>query len=406
MAKKRKPNERADYGTGSIYQNKDGSFTVAVRPWRGAKPIRRRAPDRASAEALKAELIKLRSAKVNLVKGAQPVEDFTAYWYGEVYLQRGRAERSNKHTLDMLELHILPVIARRPLMEVSYAELQALLNNLRRRQRPLGPQTIHHVYSVLKQVFGKALQMEYIERDPTIGLEMPDIVRSEKPSLTIAHVQALLTAVEGHPHAVAYHLMAFLGLRLGEALAVRRTDFNTDFSEVYITQAVDYHTHEMGTPKRESKRRLPVPTRLAALCRAQWGWVREGQHDSAPDFTHQGLLIPSETGTPIQSSNFEKLWRGYTVRRRGKRAKTYTYQGFREKAGLPDGSTLHDLRRFLATALEDLDVGQRTIGHILGHKAKNVTEVYIRRNLPTMRRALEKLEAAVWADKEDQGKTG
>jgi integrase len=64
---------------------------------------------------------------------------------------------------------------------------------------------------------------------------------------------------------------------------------------------------------------------------------------------------------------------------------------------LPDGTTLHDLRRFLATTLEDLDVGQRTIGHILGHGAKNVTERYIRRNLPTMRRALEKLEAVIWA---------
>jgi integrase len=62
----------------------------------------------------------------------------------------------------------------------------------------------------------------------------------------------------------------------------------------------------------------------------------------------------------------------------------------------PNKTTLHDLRRFLATTLEDLDVGQRTIGHILGHVAGNVTENYIKRHLPTMRRALERLEHVVW----------
>jgi hypothetical protein len=50
----------------------------------------------------------------------------------------------------------------------------------------------------------------------------------------------------------------------------------------------------------------------------------------------------------------------------------------------------------MATTLEDLDVGQRTIGHILGHAAGNVTEKYIKRHLPTMRRALERLEQAIW----------
>src|SRR5512147_395797 len=99
--------EKGEYGQGSIYANKDGTFTVAVRLQRGGKPLRRRAPDRAAAEALKTELLRQRDKGLDVMGGAQAVEDFTAYWYNEVYLQRGRAERSNKHTLDMLELHIL-----------------------------------------------------------------------------------------------------------------------------------------------------------------------------------------------------------------------------------------------------------------------------------------------------------
>lgn len=399
---KRKPKSKADYGTGSVYQDRDGSWRVAVRLKPGDKPTRRRAPDRQAAEALRQELIRQRDKGLDVIGGQQPVEAFTAYWFPEVYLQRARRERSNKHTLDMLELHILPAIGAEALNSITHADLQQLLNNLRRRPRPLKPlsaQTVHHVYSVLKQVFLKALQMNLIERDPTVGLELPEIVRRPKPVLTFEQVRQLLAVVGAHPHGTVYHLMAVLGLRLGEALALRRQDFSADFSEVTINLAIDFHSLALDTPKRESRRPLPVPPRLAARCRAQWESVKRQLDDPTPGFENRGLLSPSEAGTPIQPSNFEKAWNGYTQRRQTKQGvKAYQHDGFRARAGLPAETTLHDLRSFVATMLESLDTGQRTIGHILGHGAKNVTEVYLRRHLPTMRRALERLETALWAE--------
>lgn len=405
MAKKRKEGERGEYGQGSIYPASDGAFIVAVRPRKGAKPLRRRAPNSEAAEELRKELVRLRDKGINIEQGGQPFEDFSNYWYNEVYLQRGRTERSNKHTLDMLELHILPVLAKRPLLDIDHAELQRLVNDLRRRpapKKPLSTQTVNHVAGVLKQIFGKAFAMAYIERDPTYDLEVPDIVREEKPALEIAQIRRLLTIVEGHPAAIHFHLMAFLGLRLGESLPLRRTDFNADFSEVYIQRAVDYHTQALGEPKRGSKRRLPVGPRLAARCKAQWELIRAQQQDAT--FESSGLLCPSETGTIILPRNFERLWSGQTATRTWKkkgRVKRH-HPGFREKASLPINTTIHALRGFLATHLEDLEVAERIIGHILGHGAKKVTDIYIKKRIPTMRRALEKLEAAVWAEEEER----
>lgn len=401
MAKKRKATKRP-YGSGSIYPNPDGTFTVAVRLAPGEKPLRRRAPDREAAEALRADLVRKRDKGIDIQRGEQPVEAFATYWFREVYLQRGLQERSNRHTRDTIERYILPAIGDRAINSVAHTHLQQLLNSLRTQRpphRPLSAQTKQHVATVLRELFGKALVMELIERDPTIGLEVPKVDRSPRPALMPAQVRALLAAVDGHPHAIVYHLMATLGLRLGEALALRRIDFNDDFTEVTIAQAIDYHELTMGTPKRESKRRLPVPPVLAARCAAQWALVKAQQDDPTPGALPNNLLIPSEVGTPIQPSNFEKVWNGYTAR--GRR-----YDGFKTKAALPADTTLHSLRGFLATELEGLDVGQRTIGHILGHGAKNVTEVYIRRALPTMRRALERLEAAVWVEAGERSKTG
>src|SRR5690242_13891650 len=105
MAKKRK-DERAEYGEGSIYPNKDGSYTVAVRLKKKAKPTRRRAPDLATAEVVKANLLKLRDGGIvestadldtaiktlerlrddyiDVEKSMQTFETFVNRWYNEV----------------------------------------------------------------------------------------------------------------------------------------------------------------------------------------------------------------------------------------------------------------------------------------------------------------------------------
>jgi integrase len=181
--------------------------------------------------------------------------------------------------------------------------------------------------------------------------------------------------------------MITLGLRLGEALAVRRQDFNADFSELMINQALNFHTAQASTPKRESVRLLAMPPHLQARCKAHWTALLEQRGD--PDFANHGIFCPSEAGTPIQPRNFERMWAGQT--KNGK-----FYPGMNQKAGLPESTVLHDLRAFTATMLVETEAPAVVVGHVLGHGAKNVTELYMRRYLPTMRRALEKFEALVW----------
>jgi integrase len=398
---------RGKRGEGSIYPEPNGTFRVQV--WIDGKLVRRSAADRTQAEAIRQELIKLRDSGTEALQGLQSVDDFVAYWFKEVYLQRDVKPRSAEHTLAMLDLHILPAIGTKALSSVTHAHLQKLLNDMRRRRAPLKPlsaQTVRHAHSVIKQVFGKAKAMNLITLDPSDDLEVPKVKRAARPALTIPQVRALLAVVDsadaGARLAPAFHLMATLGLRIGEALGVRREDFSADFDTLTIAQQIDYHSNMAADPKSEaSGRTLPVPPRLAAKMARQWAITCSGK-DRAPALESVGLLFPTASGGPTFPRNFERLWGGQTTRRQ--RAKGLTevhYPGFRDLAQLPAGTTLHDLRRFVATTLEDLDVGQRTIGHILGHEAGNVTEGYIKRNLPTLRRALEKLEAALWGEPQE-----
>ena len=113
---------------------------------------------------------------------------------------------------------------------------------------------------------------------------------------------------------------------------------------------------------------------LRARCRDQWQHVKGLADDAPAGWNALGYMLPSGAGTAIQPSNFEKAWNGYTTRRTTARGpKVYQYEGFKRRTGWPAALTLHSLRSFVATTLEDVDTPQRTISHILGHGAKNVT---------------------------------
>lgn len=393
MARQRKAKKRP-YGSGSSFENPDGTWTAQI--YVNGRLTRRRCPTREIAEAKLAELNDLKRRGVNVRDGAQSFETFVNYWFNEVYLQRTLAARSIKHTKDMIELHLLPTVAHRPLIDIEHSELQTLLNDLRRRpgKRPLSAQTVNHVHSVLRQIFNKADAMHLLRYNPTLDLEIPKVKRMKKPALTIAQVRSFLEAIEGYRLATAYHVMATLGTRLGETLGLRRIDLNADFSQVTINQQISYHTREVAVPKQSSIRPLPVPPKLAARLRAQWSTV-----SPAADWQDHGLLFPSDEGTRKLPRNFEREWFG-------QRKKGIFYPGLKNKGGLPDETTIHSLRSFVATKLNGMDVNSATIGHILGHGAKNVTEGYIQRMLPSMRRALEALERELWGEGEVKERTG
>lgn len=406
MAKKRR--NKAEYGDGSIYPEKDGTYRIAVRLKPNAKPTRRRAPDRATAEVVKANLLKLRDEGIvedsegldtaldtlqrlrddyiDVEAGLQLFSDFIERWFNDVVKRRtGITERTLDHYRSMIRLYLLPAFGPASLIQIKPPHVSQFLNNL---QDHLAPGTVKHAYSTLRQALDTAVAWRYIPYNPARSVEAPKVKRAQKAPLTVKQVRTLLDTVAGHPTAAIFHTMATLGTRLGETLALRRIDFNTDFTEVKIAEQISYHSRKRAKPKDESVRLLPVPPRLSARLKALW---------LSYDNKWHGLLFPSEVGTPFQPSNVEKLWNGYTQRRPTKKGiKEYKHKGFKEKAELPDATVMHDLRSFVATMLGDADIDQRIIGHVLGHGAKNVTEKYMRRHLPTLRRALEKLEDILW----------
>jgi integrase len=154
------------------------------------------------------------------------------------------------------------------------------------------------------------------------------------------------------------------GLRIGEALAVRKDGFRDNGTVLRIQEQVrpdGYATAPMKHRKTGDYREIPVPAYL-------WEMI-----EGLPD----GYLFRRDSGRfPIQRS----YWQAFTKAR--------------VDAGIPDGFTAHSLRHAFASALLARNVPIHDVAKWLGHLSIDVTYRIYGHLVPSAwGRAREALEA-------------
>lgn len=129
--------------------------------------------------------------------------------------------------------------------------------------KPMSGATAHGVYVTLKAILQEAVRDELLVKNPCADLKAPSIDTKEKEPLTVqqaAAFRALLDAAEPRPTLVAFRLMLFAGLRRGEVIALRWSDFNPDASEIYVRRTLVTSTMEFkdGTKTDAGIRTIPL----------------------------------------------------------------------------------------------------------------------------------------------------
>jgi integrase len=173
------------------------------------------------------------------------------------------------------------------------------------------------------------------------------------------------------------YLGGVMGLRFGEAAALRLSDIDFDQGRVLISRSlseVDGRI-EVGTPKTSAGiRALATPLPLMRE-------LRDHVHRLAitdPD----ALLFADSFGGPIRRSNF---------RRR-------VFEPAVEQAGLP-GLTFHGLRHSAATTWMADGIDARTVQRLLGHSdPRLVLKLYAHAADEALRAAAKRTGATFWGD--------
>lgn len=391
MAPKRQSRPRRSRGTGTIQRQRDGSYIART------SNRSRSARFPAGPEGYKAaeEALTLWNKQIGI--GANPNEprqklrDFIRLWLHDVVKDSCRPR-----TREFYARHAgyaTAYIGDLPLEAVTTRAIEQMLGRL--AGDGLSPRSVDHVRAVLHNAFEVAHRWYAIE-NPVEDVPHRKVPRQEEKALTPEQVAIFLSAVRGSRLECLYHIALTLGLRRGELLGLRKTDVDLDRGLLTVAQQVtEGDDRKIGispyTKTDDSARTLPIPPDLAERLRARIDEeaaegrifyqraAEKAEKRGAPiplvRWNPNGLLFPSEAGTPILPSNFNRR-----------------FAALIKRVGLPRTTTPHTLRH---TALTDLAAhGEaKAVQSIAGHADIETTmNLYAGRRMAAMRDAVERME--------------
>lgn len=353
---------------GSIYPLKRNGRPTGKWAWEYEVPGEAKRPRtrRTYNSKREAEQARHEAAMHELATRAAPKRSQTVKQYGDWWLQYHRTDRVKQSTLSdytyRLERWIYPTFRSQQLGAVTEYAVSQWMSEM--RARGLAVTTINGARRVLQMV------MDHAQKSGVIGLNPVALVpplkgqygeQTQKREPWSAHeARAALRALESKPAELVVLLGLSLGLRRGEALALRWSDISLTEGTLRVARTYSRVTiYEGGkrrsvgrfdTPKTVSSARvLPLPEVLRVALGRQATRQAEQRVQAGDRWVEQDLLITSSVGGPLDPS---------AVRRQ--------YESALSRAGLRY-IRLHDLRHTAATlalqAGEPIDLVSQALGH-------------------------------------------
>ncbi|MFE9393224.1 tyrosine-type recombinase/integrase [Streptomyces sp. NPDC006784] len=311
-----KPQRRREFGT--VRQLRSGRWQA--RYW-APDGSRRKAPETFATKTEAQTWLTLTKADiernhwVDPNAGAVNFEHYALKWVSE----RGLSATTDELYRRLLRLHVLPTFGSVNLDQITPPTVRTWRAEL---LGATGATTVAKSYRLLKAIMETAADDELIRRNPCRIRGAGSEKAKERPTATVAQVDALADAIGPR-----WRLMVYLGaygpMRPEEQAALRRRNVTLEPLAVHITEAAPELTtgrRVEGDPKSAAgTRTLYLPGFLYIDVKRHLDWFAE----KGPD----GLLFVGEKGAPFRRSTFGRKWR---------RA--------RAKAGLPDDFRFYDLR--------------------------------------------------------------
>ena len=246
---------------GSLRQRSPGSWELRVDLGRDAFGKRQRKSKtvrgtKAHAQRLLREMLTALDKGIGLTNERILLRDWLDRWMAE-RITPHRRQRTKERYQGIIDRHIAPAIGYIDLAQLGPSHVQALESKLSQQMSAAAVQTVH---AVLSGAMKYALRMELIHRNPVSLVSRPPIPRREPTPPDIPAVRNVLTLAqrEGHPLFACIHLIAYTGLRRGEALGLTWDNVDLDQGSIAIEGSL-VRSRERGLilepPKTDSSRR-------------------------------------------------------------------------------------------------------------------------------------------------------
>lgn len=313
------------------------------------------------------------------------VREFAQIWIDE-HVRPDCSADTLKNYQFFLDSRILPALGDVQLQKLNPVMLKKFINGVRAdrarttakpplervrtsdQERPaprphqLSDRTVRHYYDTLSYMLEKAVQWEYLTRNPMKKVDRPKV--HKKPLKVLDDDQAVellrcLALEESLPFRCSVLLALLCGLRLGEVGALRLQDVNWADCSIDISRALK-QTPETGAfygdPKSvASSRSVDLPPGMMALLEETRQYHLDAQQQLGDRWHENGLIVCAWDGKPLHKDTPSKQWRK-----------------FADKHGF-EGVRFHDLRHSHATILFANNLDAVAVASRLGHASADTT---------------------------------
>lgn len=288
---------KAPNGDGSVYQRQtDKQWIAAI----GLPDGRRKTKTCATRREARLALGVLRRARDRGELATSTKDTVDAYLDRWLDSRRGVVRDTSHAAYAVALAHLRPLIGYQKLSALRTSHIQAAYAALgSRATNPLAPRSIRQVHAILHNALSCAVAWEELARNPCAGVELPRVDRSEMRVYDAAQLAQLFAATADDREAALWRLLATTGLRKGEALGLRWSDYDEPRATLAIHRQLRCRpgggTTDAPLKTRASYRSVAVPggtaLALAAWRTAQkmerWDTVGQGSADPVADWSAQ-----------------------------------------------------------------------------------------------------------------------
>jgi len=348
-----------DKGTGSIYYRKnrgvyEGRMQIGVK--HNGKPKYKYITN-SDEKVVKKALVQI---EAQLDRGVyfEPSKKLLRIWMDE-WLETYMRDSVKQQTYEIYEMLVRTIIVPK-LGDVQLRNLTPLMvqQAFKELTCEYAPATLHKVRSILHMALSKAMDNEFIVRDPMRGLKLAAVPKPQIEIVPEADIGRLLEAAKGRNIYEAVTTGLMTGMRVGEMFALDWPDIDLKRGEISVYKTLvrvkDENKKEVlkvqFMPKTDSGfRTVPLNQENVELLKAL------KKKRLAKGFNDNGIVFCSTKGTRILPRNFNR-----------------DLENICEKANIKRISANVTRHTFASTAIER-GAEYKTVSEILGHKDVTTT---------------------------------
>jgi len=374
---------RRGQGEGSIYRRQSDGLWVGVAElgWHEGSRKRKNVYAKTRAEVAR----KLRETQAHVDSGhvlpdeRRSTADYLLWWLTEVLPGTVKDSTADQYA-DIVGRYVLPFVGKVALGKLSPQHVQAMLREL--ESRGLSPRTRRQTRAILRRALGHAERWSLVSRNAAALVECPRIEGSAiDDALSLDEARRLLAIVAGEEDEAIVTVALMMGLRRGEALALRWTDVDLEAGQLTIRGTLKRRVGiglVVDTPKTaHGYRTLPLPSFCVRALRNHRRRQAQQRMRLGPEWNDTGFVFTTPAGTPIDPRNLTRRYHVLTVR-----------------AGLGP-RRFHALRHSAATLMLANGVPLEVISRTLGHAGLAITaDVYAKVTKGLQRQAADAMDTA------------